>query len=134
MSKLGCICGHVIVDQTDDLPYKAGLLRDKTEQAFWDGFLGEIKDFVVAAKPRDISALVASVGGEPAPGTQAVEDLVDRLGGIQARELSTVYECESCGRLWLEQYAGGGFISYAPEGDKYHAILSIASAEDDNHG
>lgn len=29
MSKLGCVCGHVIRDQTDNLPYKGFILRDK---------------------------------------------------------------------------------------------------------
>lgn len=28
MSKLGCVCGHVIVDQTDQIPYKASFITD----------------------------------------------------------------------------------------------------------
>ena len=132
MSKFGCKCGHVIVDQTDLLPYKAGLLRDQVEETFWDGFLGKIKDFLIAAKPKDIAALIASGGGESAPQTNAADNLVDQLSGVQARELSTVYECEGCGRLWFETYAGAGFISYVPEGGKYHAILSIAPGESGN--
>ncbi|KJZ52727.1 hypothetical protein [Pseudomonas marginalis] len=131
MSKFGCICGHVIVDQTDSLPYKAGLLRDQKEETFWDGFLGKIKDFLVAAEPRDIAALIASADGEPAPQTKAADNLVDQLGSIQVREFSTAYECEGCGRLWLEKYAGADFISYLPEGGEYNAILSIAAGESD---
>ncbi len=32
MSKLGCVCGHTIVDQTDFLPYKAHIREDEDVQ------------------------------------------------------------------------------------------------------
>ena len=34
MSKLRCSCGYVIADQTDDLPYKAGLVPDSDAGEF----------------------------------------------------------------------------------------------------
>ncbi len=35
MSKLRCLCGHVIVDQTDYLPYKAYFIADEDEEDFF---------------------------------------------------------------------------------------------------
>jgi len=36
MSKLGCVCGHVIVDQTDQIPYKASFITDVDLFDFYD--------------------------------------------------------------------------------------------------
>ncbi|MBU6957068.1 hypothetical protein KRR23_04850 [Pseudomonas sp. CVAP len=131
MSKLRCKCGHVIVDQADSLPYKAGLLRDEAENIYWDEFHREIKNFVAAAESGDLTALMANVCRE-VPWIHASDYLLDRLTSIHARQLTTVYECKGCGRLWLDKEAGTRFIPYAPEDDGYRAILSIAPGESDN--
>ncbi|WP_241775545.1 hypothetical protein [Acinetobacter venetianus] len=36
MSKLGCVCGHVIVDQTNYIPYKASFITDVDLFDFYD--------------------------------------------------------------------------------------------------
>lgn len=45
MSKLYCVCGHVIVDQRNNLPYKAKFLPDENEEAFWSAIINIIKSF-----------------------------------------------------------------------------------------
>ena len=34
MSKFLCICGHIIVDQTDYMPYKGTILKDEDKEEF----------------------------------------------------------------------------------------------------
>ena len=41
MSKLSCISGNTIRDQTDDLPYKASFLMDPDYGAFFDWLMSE---------------------------------------------------------------------------------------------
>lgn len=118
MSKIGCKCGHVIVDQTDSLPYKASLLRDQEEDAFWDELRREIALLVAAAESGDKAAIANA--------------LEDRISSIQASRQTTVYECQRCGRIMLEKAVGGRFVSYAPEVGGYQGVLSQESGETDH--
>lgn len=128
MSKLGCKCGHVIVDQTDSLPYKASLLRDEAENLFWDDVHDELKPLVEAAESGD-KAAIAEAFGEFAPWVNATGELEIRISSIHARRMSVVYECQNCGRLWMQKDSSNRFISYAPDEGEYQAILTVASGE-----
>lgn len=131
MSKLGCKCGHVITDQTDSLPYKASLLRDEVDNEFWDEVHRELKPLVEAAESED-SAVIASAFGELSPWFSAAENLQDRISSLYAHRMSTVYECQNCGRLWVQQHDHGRFFSYVPEDGAYGAILAVAPEESEN--
>ena len=131
MSKVGCKCGHVIVDQTDSLPYKASFLRDQEEDAFWDELRREIAPLVAAAESGD-KAAIAKAYGALAPWVSAADTLEDRISSIHASRKTTVYECQRCGRLLLEKAIGGRFVSYAPEVGGYQGVLSQESGETDH--
>ena len=47
MSKLGCICGHTIVDQTDNIPYKAYFIRDQDQESV-SGYADAVAAFIDA--------------------------------------------------------------------------------------
>ncbi|WP_225609459.1 hypothetical protein [Pseudomonas sp. PDM11] len=126
MSKLRCKCGHVIIDQSDNLPYKASLLRDRAEYAFWEDVNCQLKPLVEAAQSGDKAAIKAAFG-EFIPWVKATDNLEDKLSSLLIQRTSTVYECQSCGRLWIQENAGDGFISYTPEAGEYSAILDVAS-------
>ena len=49
MSKLGCICGHVIRDQTDFIPYKARFIRDQDDESY-HAYIDDIAAFIDAIK------------------------------------------------------------------------------------
>jgi hypothetical protein len=50
MSKLGCICGHIIADNTDSIPYKGNLLKDQDSERFWDAAAAGLAALVGAVK------------------------------------------------------------------------------------
>jgi hypothetical protein len=131
MSKLGCKCGHVITDQTDSLPYKASLLRDEVENEFWDEVHCELKPLVEAAESGD-KAAIAEAFGEFAPWISATDELQGRISSIYNHRMSTAYECQNCGRLWVQKDASDRFVSYVPEEEAYGAILAVASGESEN--
>jgi hypothetical protein len=131
MSKLGCKCGHVIVDQTDSLPYKASLLRDEVENAFWEEVNHELKPLMTAAESGD-KAVIAEAFGEFAPWVNATDELESRISSLHIHRTSDVYECTNCGRLWVQKGASNQFVSYVPEEGGYQAILSEASGDSES--
>jgi len=128
MSKLGCKCGHVIVDQTDSLPYKASLLRNEVENAFWEEVNHELKPLMTAAESGD-KAVIAEAFGGFAPWVNATDELESRISSLYTHQTLDVYECTNCGRLWVQKGAGNQFVSYVPEEDGYQAILSATSGD-----
>ncbi|MFL1501934.1 hypothetical protein ACI77J_28915 [Pseudomonas sp. O64] len=131
MSKLRCKCGHVIVDQTDSLPYKASLLRDEAENAFWDEVHQALKPLMEAAESGD-QVKIADAFSELSPWVNATEELESRIYSIHAHRMSAVYECSMCGRLWVQKDGSSQFASYVPEEGGYGAILSVASGDSEN--
>ncbi|ABA74030.1 hypothetical protein JKA62_26195 [Pseudomonas sp. B7] len=131
MSKLGCRCGHVIVDQTDSLPYKASLLRDEVEDAFWEEVNQELKPLMTAAESGD-KAVIDGAFGEFAPWVNATDELISRLSSLHIHRTLDVYECTNCGRLWVQKGAGNQFVSYVPEEGGYQAILSATSGDSES--
>lgn len=58
MSKLVCRCGHIIVDQTDDLPYKAALLREQHEEVFFSDASLLADELLAAASAGSVDELL----------------------------------------------------------------------------
>lgn len=128
MSKLGCRCGHVIVDQTDSLPYKASLLRDEVENAFWEEVNHELKLLMTAAESGD-KAVIADAFGKFAPWGNVADELESRISSLYIHRTLDVYECTNCGRLWVQKGTGNQFVSFVPEEGGYQAILSATSGD-----
>ncbi|AWL28859.1 hypothetical protein DJ533_09905 [Acinetobacter defluvii] len=109
MSKLGCECGYVIRDNTDDLPHKASFIPDKLDYQMLD----EIKTRIENYKEK------LNLG------EKVYDDyLFDLISTVDLKFRKDIYECINCGRLWL-QTASGNFISYLSETGKYEAILDV---------
>jgi hypothetical protein len=50
MSKLGCACGHVISDQSDNLAYKARILPDLNDEGFFDWVAERTASYIEAVQ------------------------------------------------------------------------------------
>ncbi|GFM84005.1 hypothetical protein PSCICN_46970 [Pseudomonas cichorii] len=121
----------MITDQTDSLPYKASLLRDEVENEFWDEVHRELKLLVEAAESGN-KAAIAEEFGEFSPWVSASENLLSRISSLYIQRMSTAYECQNCGRLWVRKHDSKRFVSYVPEGGEYGAILAAVSGESEN--
>lgn len=129
MSKLGCICGHVIVDQTDDLPYKASLLRDQEEEAFHQRTADSVQRLLNAVSNGSLDQLIDQQYGKTPWRPKPDEVFQDRFSGIQAASMTALYECQSCGRLWVQQPGSQRFASFTPDSGKYLAVLANTTPE-----
>lgn len=136
MSKLGCACGHVIPDQTDNLPYKGHLLPDLYHDEFFDWMADQAASYVAAARSGQTEAWLMERGyGQDYVDLKLsdAEVLHDR---IHTRFLSLkrdVYECGGCGRLHVETRENNRFMGYAPDNRKINAVLDRVQGDRDSN-
>jgi hypothetical protein len=87
--KIGCICGNVLRDQTDYVPYKAHFVADQ-----------DYEDLLVGIEQQLAGILMQGLG-TPAATTQT--QLLGRVFWDAMRSYTrTMYQCSNCGRLCLD--------------------------------
>ena len=136
MSKLRCVCDHIIRDQTDNLPYKARFLPDEDHNAVLEAVAANILQFMLARERGDQGAFIHEfLGGvwsdDEDPATILNVLLTDVIFG--SRRL--IYECENCGRIWVQKHAEYDkniFVSYSPESNKRQVLRSQRRRQADN--
>lgn len=118
MSKLGCTCGHTIKDSTDKIPYKALCYADEDTPVYYE----DIETLV------DLLQAYAQEAREHALHPQSDEYKLDDRSHIALQitrilsyhhvgHLRDLFECENCGRLWLQvNPSENTYVSYLPEG------------------
>ncbi len=128
MSTLRCKCGHIIRDRCDFLPYKGEVRRDQDSEEFWETACNELALLV--------SAVVESrrdewIGRHFLPGYPLDEPddglISDFLSMLDNKIASKVYECEVCGRLWVQEQPNvNAYYSYRPDTDDVNQVLASA--------
>ena len=78
--KFLCNCGHVIRDQTDDLPYKAYAYPDQSMEAVY----AAIHRLMESPAPSDVLQR-----------DRMMDDIVSPKGQ------KTMYQCPNCGRVYI---------------------------------
>lgn len=129
MSKLVCRCGHIIVDQTDDLPYKAALLREQHEEVFFSDASLLANELLTAASAGSVDELLERHYGRGGWRPRPTEFFGDKFTSLYLASISTVYECECCGRLWVQKKGVNSFVCFTPESGRYESILSSRTPE-----
>ncbi len=129
MSKLRCLCGYIISDQTEDLPYKAEYFADEDYEGSYGAFIHFIAEFIQMEQQGARNAFLATYFGEKYPQDLTVSDIVsDALTGIRVAFGHTIYECENCGRLWLQRIPGkNSYVPYMPETETRGVLKSQKS-------
>ncbi|WGM37815.1 hypothetical protein [Caulobacter sp. NIBR1757] len=117
--KFSCDCNFVVRDQRNRLPYKATYLSDKAGERVGDWLLSELDSYVAAVRSGAIREWLEQrgLGDEFWLGQTdgvRINDLILSKAEAQSR---TAYECEACGRLWLEDEHQRQF-SYRPANDE----------------
>ncbi|MEG0199038.1 MAG: hypothetical protein RR676_18135 [Acinetobacter sp.] len=111
MSKIGCKCGHIIVDQTDALPFKASFMRDLDLFDFYGGVENTIHRF----QNLDLRD------------EENRTRLIDHIISCFIHYSNDLYECTQCGRVLVQQKQNY-FQSFTPDSKTYNALLSIKTA------
>lgn len=114
MAKLTCLCGHLIVDQTDRLTYKGYFFPDAQVEDTIDS-LSEIIDSLVAANIKGnrsqwIKDHFNSIYPRDLKDSDMFFDLV-----IPTLKTKDIYTCENCGRLAIQIDGTNQFEFFKPE-------------------
>ena len=114
MSKLGCRCGHVISDQTDNIPYKGCILPDVHSEDFFGWIADKLQSYVKAAKAGRTDVWLLEQGFRQEyldlnlNDGEVLHDYIDTRFVTLTRSM---YECEACGRVHIETSEDNHFTS-----------------------
>lgn len=89
--KFECVCGTLVLDQTDALPHKAQFVADQD----WSSLLETIDELSAQSRAR------------PEENSMAITSALLRFSRI-------AYQCRECGRIWINDKAGR-LHSFAPD-------------------
>lgn len=125
MSKLLCKCGHIIRDQTDQLPYKARFLCDFDDDLVFDKLSGECALLVQSVAAGDRESWLKRHFLDRYPRSLSDGSIFsDFMAGMMTQFFRDMYECENCGRLWIQKSGTlNEFASYVPDSGKLERVL-----------
>jgi hypothetical protein len=124
MSKIGCICGHTIVDQTDYLNYKADLVPDVVGEFLFEKLYAVIDSLIDAIKHGQREKWIKENFDDSYPldltNSSMISDLFTRYYIDQTRG---IYQCENCGRILIRIGKTSHYSCFKPESDNWRNIL-----------
>ena len=127
MSKFMCYCGNIIRDQTDYLPYKGRYFADEDTDALFEGLIPFLARLVEATEKREQAAFRGDYPEE----LDISNFISDHIAGYSGKFGRHIYECEQCGRLWLQyDRPGNRYTSYMPE-TEIRGVLRSQELDDD---
>lgn len=123
MSKLGCECGHVIRDNTMNIPYKAIFLRDQDWNSYTD-YRGDIDSFLEALKNGSREKWISDYFSKSYPTDLSDSSIIDDIISKHQTEYEgELYQCENCGRIKIQVQDKNLFASFIPEDDNFRDIF-----------
>ena len=124
MSKFKCNCGNIISDTSDYLPYKAALINDKVEESFFEEVSSEAKSLMEASVSGNLEKWKQKHYNDVGPWSLEPEEIFySALSSIYLKHFTCIYECQECGRLWVQKKGSETFLPFLPESNKYEGIL-----------
>ncbi len=129
MSKIVCPCGYIIVDQADNLPYKAAYYADEDDESSFGRFVRMCSEYVKARdEGRQTQFIVEHFGKDYPMDLESADVISDLLAGMRVLFGHGMYECERCGRLLLFPVVRKNrYVSYVPEGEVRGVLRSDTS-------
>lgn len=127
MSHLTCKCGHVIQDNTDDIPYKGHVIRDQERSKLQEGIVAVVTAFVEAAsqgRRREWMDGFLRPGYDPNDWDNEAVVWAILTSQFLNRGLD-VYQCEACGRLHVQAPGTDRFLSFSPDEGTGKDVLRV---------
>ncbi len=124
MSKIRCKCGHSIVDQSNNLPYKAYFFRDSEDESYYD-YIDEISGFIESIKNNTRDEWITNYfpGAYPLDEPDALV-IADIITSKQRKFISEMYQCENCGRLLIQKGNENLFPVFKPEDENSKGLFN----------
>lgn len=132
-----CRCGHSISDSTDHLWYKGYLHSDAQAEAPLESVTGIVRGFLAAEARGERQQFLRAYLQGNYHNSQLLDSNLKRIEQWDSAQIISmfyddfwylseisVYECENCGRFWID-LSSGGILPFLPEGD-YGQVLKRA--------
>jgi hypothetical protein len=124
MAKVRCMCGHIIVDQTDNIPYKGYILPDVHVDKVSDNMTSNIDSLIDATKKGERLEWIENHFKVPPYPTDLKESsmIYDSLSLNEV--VQEIFECQNCGRIAIEIGQTNMFKFFKPESDDTKGVLN----------
>jgi hypothetical protein len=123
MSKLGCICGYTIVDQSDSLQNKASFIRDQNYEAA-ENYSEDIDSFINSIKNNCRDKWTEEYFGvdiyKKLADSIVIQDIISRY---RLKYESTIYQCQNCGRIKIQKGLTNLYVSFEIEDEQNMEIF-----------
>ena len=129
MAKFKCECGHIIRDQTDSLPYKGEIIRDKHWGEFYGRISRTVAEFMAACSAGQRSQWTMKFYSAPADSPVVSMDdesiVSDIITYASVACCLAVFQCEECARLYVSRTPEKwDFVKFVPT-ENCEAILDV---------
>ncbi len=132
MSKLGCICGGTIFDQSDNLPNKGRVLRDQNCEEGLEKIARDIASFLSAKLAHNQRNWLRDhfIDEEFSLNMTDTEIIHTLLSGLLFIKGLDIFQCQDCHRLQIEdRYKRNTFFSFRPESEAARNVLAVSADE-----
>jgi hypothetical protein len=125
LSKLGCTCGNVIRDQTDFLRHKGHILKDYDLETAYNKIGEECQALILAIAQGNRDSWITRHYLPGFPRDLSDGDLfMSFVSNVLRKVQVDVYECEGCGRIWVQRPGTvNEFVPYSPDDGKLASVL-----------
>jgi hypothetical protein len=126
MSKLKCLCGHTIVDQTDNIPYKGYILPDTLVDKISTSLTDSIDSLIDAIKEdKRLEWIKNHFSVPPYPTNISDSSMIhDLFSSILIDSKQEIFECENCGRIAIQIGQSNRFNYFSPDSKDTKGILN----------
>lgn len=126
MGKIGCKCGNTIVDQADNLSYKADIIPDSGQEDIFDRLYELIDAFVEAVKSGKKEEWMRINGlMPPYPQDLSASSMInDLFYNHYLDKTKEIFQCENCGRILIQKGKSHQYVSFKPETEDWKDMLN----------
>jgi len=124
MGKLKCKCGHIIVDQTDNLEYKGHILPDTLVDNVSVNLTDNIDSLIESLKKgKKTDWIKQHFKVPPYPMDLKESSMIHDLLNVSDKT-QEIFECENCGRIAIELGNTNQFKFFIPESNNTKGIIN----------
>lgn len=115
--KIRCLCDNIIYDQREDLPYTAEYIPDQDYEADKGTTIRFLAEMVRSWAAGEWEKFLDTHFSVKYPHDLPIDSIVsDFLTRQEILFRHNMYECDTCGRLWLQTHPDKDeYVSYLPE-------------------
>ncbi|POS00688.1 hypothetical protein Q361_1301 [Flavobacterium croceum DSM 17960] len=125
MGKIKCKCGHIIVDQTDNISYKGYILPDSKVLKVLNVFTESIDNLTDSIIQNKRDKWIKENFSDSYPKNLKNSDMIhDLIIDILVETTQDIFECENCGRIAIEYGNENKIIFFSPDNTDTKGIFN----------